>query len=321
MGLFSNPKRHLEKYFARNPDVRTIVIVGSLGRTSAIRALGHVLGQVYTVTMGVNREVEAPDIVLLDFNSATNFPDITPDFTVITSVSSAGQTSEAESYFGLANRSRQVLINREDIPAEYSQYLTNPNIITYGDELPANFYFEELETELHGCTGNFVNPEGQRIHSHVSLLGEHNLRPVIMAVAVAHAFKIPPEKIIAGVESLRPLPGNLAPGRGINDSIIIDDSADTSSASTQLALRAIYELDVPSRILVTGKFDPQIAIDKDLISEVLILDSEAKPQSDPVFKIFATELDLLDYLATRLEPGGVVLLKYPLPDITVSKTL
>jgi len=319
MGLFSNHKRRLEKYFARNPDVRTIVVAGDLGRTSAFRALGQILGQAYVVTMGVNHEVETPDIVLLDFNSATNFPNITPDFAVITSVSSAGQTSGADAYFDLANRSQHVLINREDVPAGLSDRLTNPNITTYGDELPANFYFEELETDIHGCTGNFVNPSDQRIHAHVSLLGEHNIRPVVMAVAVAHFFEIAPEKIIAGVESLRPLPGNLAPGRGVNDSIIIDDSADTSLASAQLALRAIYELDAPSRIVVTGKFDPELAIDKGLVSEVLILDPKAGPQADSVFKTFATELELLGYLATRLEPGGVVLLKYPLPDITVAR--
>jgi UDP-N-acetylmuramoyl-tripeptide--D-alanyl-D-alanine ligase len=322
MGLFSNPKRELEKYFSKHPDIKTIVVAGSFGRTSAIRALGTILGQEYVVTMGVNRNLEeAPDIVLLDFNSLANFPDIAPDFTVITSITGPDQMETAKTYFDLANRSKQVLINREDVPAECSQYLTNPNVTTYGDELPANFYFEELDIGLRGQTGNFVNPEGQRIHAHVSLLGEHNLRPVIMAVAIAHSFQIAPEKIIAGAESLRPLPGCLSVGRGANNSIIIDDSADTSTLSAQLSLRTIYSLDAPSRIFITGKFDPVINIDKSLISEVLIIDPKAPPQPDSTFKVFATELDLLEYLATRLEPDGIVLLEYPLPDITVSKAL
>jgi len=325
MSLFSGQHRHLERYFARHPDVKTIVIAGDFGRTSAIRALGHILGQVYTVTVGVSTAItEDPDIVLLDFNSLINFPHIVPDITVITSVSqssSAGPTSGAKAYFDLANQSRQALINRDDVPAEFSQYLTNPHIITYGDELPANFYFEELDVNLHGQTGNFVNPNNQRIHAHINLLGEHNIRPVTMAVAVAHLFEIPPEKIIEGVDSLRPLPGYLSPGRGNQNAIIIDDSSDTSTLSTKLALRTIYTLDAPSRILVIGPFDPAITLDKDLLSEVLIIDPKAPSQSDPIFKIFTTELDLLSYLATRLEPDGIVLLKYPLPDITTSKTL
>ncbi|MCL1839535.1 Mur ligase family protein [Candidatus Saccharibacteria bacterium] len=325
MGLLSNPTRQLEKYFSRHPNVKTIVVAGSFGRTSAFRALGQILGQAYTVTMGVNRNIpDIPDIVLLDFNSVSNFPNITPDFTVITSVAqsqSAGQTSEAKAYFDLANRSRHVLINREDVPSEYVKFLTNSNITTYGDELPANFYFENLDENLHGQTGNFVNPEGQRIHVHVNLLGGHNLRPVAMAVAIAHFFEVPPEKIIAGVESLHPLPGHMSVGRGTNGSIIIDDSADTSVLSTQLSLRTIYALDAPSRILITGPFDPAITIDKNLISEVIIIDPKAPPQPDPIFKIFATQLDALEYLATRLEPDGIVLLEYHLPDITISKIL
>jgi UDP-N-acetylmuramate-alanine ligase len=322
MGLFSGQHRHLEKYFARRPNVKSIVVAGAFGRTSAIRALGHILGQVYTVTMGVNQSAEEPNIILLDFDSATNFPHIIPDFTVITCVSSASvNPNQIKAYFDLANRSRHVLINREDIPAEYSQYLANPNITTYGDELPANFYFENLDANIHGQTGNFVNPAGQRIPAHISLLGEHNLRPITMAVTIAHFFEIPPEKIITGVESLRPLPGCLSPGRGINDAIIIDDSADTSVLSTKLALRTIYTLEAPSRILITGKFDPTIPIDKSLISTVLVLDPENPTPPGPIFKVFTTELNLLAYLATRLEPGGIVLLEYPLPKLTTSGIL
>ena len=327
MGLLANPKRQLERYFSRNPDIKIIVVAGNFGRASAFRALGTILGQAHLVTMGVNdnADAEIPDVVLLDFNSVANFPNIVPDFTIITSVnsgSSAGQTSDdAKRFFDLANHSKQVLINREDIPTEYSKLLTNPNITTYGDELPANYYFEELDTNFHGQTGNFVNPNGQRLHVHVNLLGDHNLRPVTMAVAVAHFFEIPPEKIIAGVEALHPLPGCMSVSRGANNSIIIDDSADTSVLSTQLSLRTIYMLDAPSRILITGKFDPAINIEKNLISEVLVIDKKAQPQPDSVFKIFASELDALEYLATRLEPDGIVLLGYPLPDITVSKIL
>ena len=324
MGLLSNPKRNLERYFARHPNTKIIVIAGSFGRTSAIRALGQILGQAHVVTMGVNRNLEAevPDIVLLDFNSVTNFPEITPDFTVITSIAEEGlESGEAKRYFDLANRSKQVLINRNDIPASCSQFLTNSNVTTYGDELPANYYFENLDANLYGQTGNFVNPEDQRIHVHVNLLGEHNLRPVTMAVAVAHFFEIPPEKIIAGVEGLQPLPGCMSTGRGPHNSIIVDDSADTSVLSTELSLRTIYTFDAPSRILITGKFNPSISIDKNLITEVLIIDPKAPPQPDHIFKVFATELDVLEYLATRLEPDGIVLLEYPLPDIMVSKTL
>lgn len=313
-----NPKRQLEKYFSRHPEIKIIVVTGDFGRASAIRSLEHILGQELVVSVGVNRSAEDTDVVILDYGSSSSFPDIIPDFTIITS---ANNPEKAKDYFDLANKSRHVLINRSDIPAEFSEYLTNPNIITYGDELPANYYFENLNADIYGQTGNFVFPDGQIINVHVKLLGEHNLRPVTMAVALAHLFGVERDKVIAGVEDLRPLPGCLSPGKGLNGSIIIDDSADTSRLSTELALRTIYALETPSRILITGKFDPAIAIDRNLISEVLVLDPKAQPQTDPIFHIFKTELDLLQYLATRLEQDGVVLLEYHLPDITSSEIL
>lgn len=317
--LFSNPKRQLEKYFARHPGVKVIVVAGDFGRTSALRALEHILGQEFVVSVGVNRHAEeAPDIVLLDFMSSFNFPNITPDFTIVTALR---DVSQAGPIFDIANRSRHILINRNDIPQEGSEFITNPNIITYGDELPADYYFENLNADIYGQTGNFIFPGGDRLPAHVKLLGEHNLRPVTMAVAVAHLFELPHDKIIAGVEALRPLPGHLSPGKGINDSIIIDDSADTSLLSVELALKTIYALETPSRILVTGKFDPAITVDKNLMSEVLILDPKAPKQSDPIFHIFHSELDLLQHLATRQEPDGVILLEYSLPNLTTSQIL
>lgn len=320
-----SPKRKLEKYFARHPEIKTIVIAGDFGRTSAIRAVGQVLGQEFVVSLGVDAgSEEIPDIVILDFQSTANFPDIIPDFTVITSagqISDDGGDSRTKYYFELANKSRQVLINRRDIPQEYSQYLTNPNIATYGDQLPSNYYFETIDSDLSGRSGNFIDPEGGRLSAHIHVLGDHNIRPITMAVALARFFKIPPNKITIGVASIHPLPGHLSVGKGLNNSVILDDSTTNSPLSIELALRTVYALNAPSRILVTDYLNPSLAIDRSLISEVLVLNSKTPPQSDPMFHIFKTELDLLDYLATRLEPGGIVLLKIPLPAITVAQVL
>lgn len=60
--MFSQ-KARIERYIKKNPQIKTIVVAGSYGRKSAIRALGIILGQQFVVTMGVNKEVDA-DIVI-----------------------------------------------------------------------------------------------------------------------------------------------------------------------------------------------------------------------------------------------------------------
>jgi hypothetical protein len=311
--MWFSPKSKIERYFKHNPDVKLVVVAGSFGRRSAIQAIGSVLGQTFTVGVGVNHE-EALDVVIMDFNSSTEFPDVRADYVIIPSCRTE---AEAQKYFELANKARNVFVNYNDVPQEYAKYLKNPNVITYGDDLPANYYFEEIEYDVTGWRGAFVTQEGERIPAYVRLLGEHNLRPVTMAVALGRLLHMPQQNIIEGVESIRPLPGHLAPGRGINGAIVIDDSADTSSTSVNLSLRAIYMLDAPSRILVLGKPDYEIKIDRSLVSQVLIMDSRARGQSpnDGFFYFFQTEVDLLAHLAKRMEPDGIVLLEYPLPGI------
>ena len=47
-------KRRVERYLRKNPSVKVIVIAGSFGRVSAIQALGTILGQSLTVSVGVS---------------------------------------------------------------------------------------------------------------------------------------------------------------------------------------------------------------------------------------------------------------------------
>ena len=309
--MWFSSKSRLERYFRRNPGVKLVVVAGSFGRRSAIQAIGNVLGRTLTVGVGVNHEEEL-DVVIMDYNSSGAFPDVAADFVVITSCRT---DEEAKRYFGLANRARNVFINHDDVPGEYAKYLTNPKIVTYGDDLPANYYFEEADYDIEGWRGCFVTPENERIPAHVKLLGEHNLRPVSMAVGLGRMFNVSREEIIEGVEAIRPLPGHLAPGHGINGSIVIDDSADMSSISVNLALRTIYSFDTPSRILVMGGVDPGVKIDRRLVSQVLVMDEKGQWKSDDFFHFFRTEVDLLAHLAKRMEQDGIVLLEYPLSNI------
>lgn len=315
--MFFGANRKVEKYFRKNPEVKLVVVAGSFGRRSAIQAIGNVLGQALTVGVGINHS-ETMDVVILDYNSSTKFPNVAPDFVVITSCNT---DAEAQRYFGLANRARRVFVNFDDVPAKYTKYLENPNVATYGDELPADYYFENADFDIEGWRGVFMGPNGMRVPAHVRLLGEHNLRPVTMAVALGHLFLVPDEKIIEGVEAIRPLMGHLKPGRGINGSIVIDDSADASKTSVNLALRATYILDAPSRILVLGGLTPGVEIDKDFVSEVLVMDPMGIYENQGILRFFRNEVDLLAHLAKRMEPDGIVLLEYPLASIIDSYIL
>lgn len=314
--MFSSPKRKIEKYFHKNPEVKCIVVAGSYGRKSAIRAIGTLLGESYVVTMGVNKNVQ-PDVVLLDFNSMEDFPEIEPDLIVITSCRT---DEEAQRFFALANKSRKVIVNFSDVPQKFAKYLMNPEIITYGDELPADFYYENHDSTLEGFTGDIVTPEREHIPAKLSILGEHNIRPLIMAAAVAMLFQIERAKIVDALEGIRPLNGRMQPCKGLQGSIIIDDSADTSETSVYYGLHTIYTLDAPSRIVISDDLSKLSNFDETLIDEILILGPRVEHKhKESKIDFFETEVELVNHLGQHYEEGGIILLEIPLPQIIQSR--
>ena len=309
--MFSQ-KARIERYLKKNPQIKTIVVAGSYGRKSAIRALGIILGQQFIVTMGVNKEVDA-DIVILDYKSSAEFPEIEPDMVVITSCRT---DEEAQRFFTLANIAKRVMINFNDVSQEFAKYLKNPNIFTYGDELPADFYFENNSFSLDGYEGDFIDDERDRLHVKIKVLGEHNIRPIIMACAVGKQFQIPKEKLIAGTDSIVPLHGRMSPAKGIHGTIVIDDSAYIAADDVRLGCATIFSLESPAKTLIIDDISKLQGINSQLLTDICILSNTTgtDPNNEKIH-YFEEEVDLIHYIGERAEPGGLILLEIPLPEI------
>lgn len=308
-------KARLERYFRKNPQVKTIVVVGSYGRKSAIRALGMILGQQFVVTMGVNKKVDE-DVVILDYKSSADFPNIEPDIVVITSCRT---DEEAQRFFSIANVAKYVMINYNDVPQEYSKYLKNPNIYTYGDELPADFYFENNDFTLDGYEGDFIDEERDRLHVKIKILGEHNIRPIIMACAVGKLFKIPKEKLLAGTDAIVPVHGRMSPAKGIGGTIVIDDSAYIAAEDVRLGCATIFALESPAKTLIIDDVRKLEGIDTQLLTDICVLgDTSGDDPNNKKIHYFADEVELIHYVGERAEEGGLILLEIPLPEIIES---
>ena len=211
--MFLSPGHRIQKYLKKHPETKVILVMGSRGVTSAIRAITSILSLSFNVSIGINKKI-SPDIVILDFRSMQNFPLIKPDFVALTSCYSK---KELDYYKPWIQESKYLFYNYNDIDKEVKKELSqHQNSFTYGDERPADFYFENQDSSLHGFKGSFVDPEDDRIAVFVHLIGEHNLRPVSLAAGIARSFKIPREQIINAIESLRPLRGRMSPAEGPN---------------------------------------------------------------------------------------------------------
>lgn len=156
-----------------------------------------------------------------------------------------------------ANFSQFALINRDDIDGKYAEFLTNANIDTYGTSAPAEYHFEPLNYSVEGGhTGSLVGLELQEpLETAIHVVGEHNLRPAIAAAAVGLKFGLTPDEIKTGLEIIRPIPGRMNILRGLNGSMIIDDTYNSSPAAAASAIRTLYSMEAPQRIAIMGSMN------------------------------------------------------------------
>lgn len=303
----SKLERSVKKYFKKHPEVKLVVVAGSVGKTSTKVAVGTVLNEKFRVRMHVgnhNSEISAPlailgiefpedlrsigqwltvfraarrrikqptdvDIIVQELGSDASgqLPHfgtyLSPDIAVVTSVAPEHMESfktldaVAAEELSVANFSKWALINRDDIPGVYAADITNPNLNTYGTTDTAEYRFMSEDYALQeGFKGSFIAPEWPLpVKATLYLVGEHSTRAAVAAGAVGVKLGMTDTEIVSGLSKVRAVKGRMNILRGVNSSIIIDDSYNSSPLAVASALRALYEMKVPQRIAVLGSMN------------------------------------------------------------------
>lgn len=300
-------ERAVKKYFKVHPEVKLVVVAGSVGKTSTKIAIGTVLNEKYRVRLhegNHNSELSAPLAILgvdfpTDIRSLSQWRAVfkairqrikeptdvdvivqelgtdrigqiphfgkflTPDIAVITAVSAEHMEyfetldNVAAEELSAANFSKAALINRDDINGSYAADITNPNINTYGTNDVAEYRFETSDyTFEDGFQGVFTAPEfSETLNTTLHVMGEHSIRAAVAAGAVGVKLGMNATEIDAGMQKIRAVNGRMNVLRGVNESVIIDDTYNSSPLAVESALRALYQLNVPQKIAVLGSMN------------------------------------------------------------------
>lgn len=376
----SKLEKSVKKYFRTHPEVKLVVVVGSVGKTSTKVAIGTVLaekfrvrlhegnhnselsaplamlgvefpdslrnlGQWLTVFKAVKQRIKQPadvDVIVqeLGTDGIGQIPHfgkyLTPDIAVVTSVSPEHMEffrtldAVAAEELSAANYSKFALINRDDIAGVYAADITNPNLNTYGTTDAAEYRFDSSDyTFEDGFSGVFIAPEySVAVPTTLGLVGEHSTRSAVAAGAVGAKLGMTPEEVARGMSKIRAVKGRMNVLRGMNDSIIIDDSYNSSPLAVASALRALYQLNVPQRIAVLGSMNElgdtseaeHIAAGKLCdpveLAHVITVGEEAEKFLAPAARAngchvvsFKSALEAGAYAHKFVEPGGAVLFK------------
>lgn len=157
-----------------------------------------------------------------------------------------------------ANFSERALINRDNIAGKYAEDLTNANINTYGTTDAAEYHFTQEDFTLdNGFTGLFsVHGEfDMGIKVNLKVCGEHSIRAAVAAGAVGIRMGLTEGELRSGLGKIRAVNGRMNVLRGVKDTIIIDDTYNSSPLAVESALEALYQLTVPQKIAVLGSMN------------------------------------------------------------------
>ncbi|MCB9820209.1 UDP-N-acetylmuramoyl-tripeptide--D-alanyl-D-alanine ligase [Candidatus Nomurabacteria bacterium] len=300
-------EKYVRKYFQTHPEVKLVVVAGSVGKTTTKTMIATLLSQRLRVGMddsNHNTHLSAPlgilgisypenprsisqwlqvfsackkrikqpatvDVLIQELGTDT-VGDIAhfgtylrPHIAVVAAV-----TPEHMEFFGtiervaeeelaVTNYSELSLINRDDIDGRFANFITNPNIATFGTTSAAEYRFETDDFSIeNGYSGRIIAPElAQPIPASVRVLGEHSLRPVMAAVATALRLGLSAQEVVNGLAEVRAVAGRMNVLPGLKSSIIIDDTYNSSPAAVASALQTLYSMQAPQRIAILGSMN------------------------------------------------------------------
>jgi len=373
-------ENYVKAYFKSHPQIKLVIVAGSVGKTTTKMAIATVLSERFRVRVhegNHNAELSAP-LAILGIEYPTNLRSISnwltifkaararinqPDDVdvVIQEVGSdrMGQVAHSGSYlhphvavitavspehmefFGnlenvakeeltAANFSEVAIINRDDIPGEYAKFLTNPNINTYGSSAAAEYYVSEQDFNISdGISGQFIAKDWEEpADIEVKLMGDHILRTVAAAGAVAIKLGLNSSEVAAGLSKIRSVKGRMNVLRGVKNSTIIDDSYNSSPLAVSSALTSLYRLTSPQKIAVLGSMNElgdmsaneHMALgklcDSSQLAWVVTVGEEANKYLAPAAKengcqvrSFKNSIDAGGFVHSVIEEGAAVLFK------------
>ena len=373
-------EKYVVKYFKKHPEVKLVVVAGSVGKTSTKQAIATLLSRRYRVALqkgNHNTHLSAPcailgieypdnirslgawlsvfaaarkrikeptgvDVIIAELGSdhpgdmATFGRYLKPHIAVVTAVTPEHMEffhtleAVAEEELAAANMAELAIINRDDIDGRFANFLTNPNLTTYGTTAAAEYRFEQQDFTLEdGYKGQVIAAGyAESFTATIKLVGEHSIRPAMGAVAVAVKLGLTPEEIKAGLALLRPVPGRMNLLRGIDGTIIIDDSYNSSPVAASSALQTLYGLQAPQRIAILGMMNELgdssaeehtklgALCDPSLLSWVITVGEDAEKYLAPAarargcqVKSFKSAIEAGGFARSVTEPGAVILVK------------
>ena len=258
-----------------------IGITGSYGKTSTKYFLTHLLAlrfetlmtpESYNTAMGICRVIReqlGPEHRVFVVELAENEPGgfrrlfslVRCDMSIVVSVglqhleefgSEHLIRDVMRGFVGMDGSGKTVVMNADDSTLDGMTHVPGKRLVRTSTDMgkAADFRAESVIADSSGITFDIVDTQGVRIHCHSSLLGRHNVKNVLLAVAAAREMGIPWPSIQSRIETLQAPPHRLQVLHDVGGVRIIDDAFNANPEGFAMAMDVLASF--PSRrVLVT----------------------------------------------------------------------
>lgn len=163
--------------------------------------------------------------------------------------------SVADEELSVAGFSKKIVYNADLVDAEYSASLPEGSV-SYGiEKTEVDYRIANIFHSAAGLEGDIKT--GNDIYLHVAheVVSETQLYSLLAAVVVGKELELKPTEILAGLSAIRPVSGRLRRLRGLNGSMIIDDTYNSSPEAVKAGLNMLYKLEAPQKVAILGNMN------------------------------------------------------------------
>lgn len=234
----------------------------------------------------------------------------------------------ADEELAVTTFSNRVFYNADLIPMEFHTMLPSGSIGYGMTASDADFRLANVFHSASGLEGDVKYGEGIFVHIAQEVVSETQLYSALAAVVVGHGLGLKPTEILAGLRMIVPVNGRLRRLRGINGSMIIDDTYNASPEAVKAGLASLYKLEAPQKIAVLGNMNELGVMsaqahkeigelcDPKQLALVVTIGPDANAYLAPAAQAKGCQVQAFDspyaageYLQGRIEPGAIIFAK------------
>jgi UDP-N-acetylmuramoyl-tripeptide--D-alanyl-D-alanine ligase len=182
------------------------------------------------------------------------------DIAVLTSITPehmeffAGLDAVAKEELDIAKVSAKLLYNQDLVEPKYLDGI-GAKLVSYGMNHSADYQTSRIVFNDDKCDFEVLKNGKTFLKTSNDLISEPQLYSVAAAVALASELGLSPQEIDMGLHNIHPVSGRMQRLKGLNNSLIIDDTYNSSPEAVKAALATLDRLKAPYKIAILGNMN------------------------------------------------------------------